>query len=130
MARIVKFTPKIAYSAKFWSTQYRSWKSIILSYLLHSSYSLDPSRVIEVFSRCSGFFVSVTINFQAMGIFKKTPEVAVSQSVVGRNNAQKKQGLLGMLANPYVFMTCFFASLGCMMYGYGSYYNPFSFETI
>jgi len=53
-----------------------------------------------------------------MGIFKKTPVAAVSQSVVGRNNAEKQHGLMGMLANPYVFMTCLFASLGCMMYGY------------
>jgi hypothetical protein len=60
-----------------------------------------------------------------MGIFKKTPEAAISQSVVGRANAQKKQGLMGMLANPYVFMTCLFASLGCMMYGYGSFILPF-----
>lgn len=41
-----------------------------------------------------------------------------SQSVVGRANAQKRHGLLGMLHNPYVFMSCLFASLGCMMYGY------------
>ncbi|TVY85164.1 MFS glucose transporter mfs1 [Lachnellula suecica] len=53
-----------------------------------------------------------------MGVFKKTPEAAVSQSVVARNNVAKKQGIMGMLANPYVFMTCCFASLGCMMYGY------------
>jgi MFS family permease len=25
---------------------------------------------------------------------------------------------MGMLKNPYVFMTCSFASLGCIMYGY------------
>ncbi|KAH6663431.1 sugar transporter [Halenospora varia] len=49
---------------------------------------------------------------------KKVAEAKVSQSVVGRNNAEKKHGLMGMLANPYVFMTCLFASLGCMMYGY------------
>ena len=42
----------------------------------------------------------------------------ISQSVVGRNNAQKSHGLIGMIKNPYVFMTCSFASLGCMMYGY------------
>lgn len=41
-----------------------------------------------------------------------------SQSLVGRANANKTVGLRGMLANPYVFMTCCFASLGCMMYGY------------
>ncbi|KAJ5108533.1 Major facilitator superfamily domain general substrate transporter [Penicillium angulare] len=44
--------------------------------------------------------------------------MAVSQSVVGRNNAEKAHGLMGMLKNPYVFMTCCFASLGCIMYGY------------
>ncbi|KAJ5665148.1 sugar transporter [Penicillium maclennaniae] len=43
---------------------------------------------------------------------------AVSQSVVARNNADKPHGLAGMLKNPYVFMTCLFASLGCIMYGY------------
>ncbi|TVY51676.1 MFS glucose transporter mfs1 [Lachnellula cervina] len=53
-----------------------------------------------------------------MGFLKKTPNAAVSQSVVGRANAVKQNGLRGMLANPYVFMTCLFASLGCMMYGY------------
>jgi hypothetical protein len=59
-----------------------------------------------------------------MGILKKTPEAAVSQSVVGRNNAEKQHGLMGMLANPYVFMTCLFASLGCMMYGYDQVSKP------
>ncbi|KAL2852036.1 general substrate transporter [Aspergillus pseudoustus] len=44
--------------------------------------------------------------------------MAVSQSVVGRNNAEKPHGLVGMLKNPYVFMTCAFASIGCIMYGY------------
>ncbi|KAJ5689174.1 hypothetical protein N7462_003566 [Penicillium macrosclerotiorum] len=44
--------------------------------------------------------------------------MAVSQSVVGRNNAEKPHGLAGMLKNPYVFATCLFASLGCIMYGY------------
>ncbi|TVY13864.1 Sugar transport protein 7 [Lachnellula arida] len=53
-----------------------------------------------------------------MGFLKKTPNAAVSQSVVGRANAVKQNGIRGMLANPYVFMTCLFASLGCMMYGY------------
>ncbi|KAF4632951.1 hypothetical protein G7Y89_g5174 [Cudoniella acicularis] len=53
-----------------------------------------------------------------MVTIQKVAESKVSQSVVGRNNADKKHGLLGMLANPYVFMTCLFASLGCMMYGY------------
>ncbi|OAG35736.1 hypothetical protein AYO21_10053 [Fonsecaea monophora] len=45
-------------------------------------------------------------------------EAKVSQSIVGRNNANKPHGIVGMLKNPYVFMTCAFASLGCMMYGY------------
>ena len=45
-------------------------------------------------------------------------EAAISQSLVGRNNATKAHGLLGFIRNPYVFMTCAFASLGCMMYGY------------
>ncbi|KAN0108041.1 sugar transporter [Hyaloscypha variabilis] len=54
-----------------------------------------------------------------MAIFKKTiKEAAISQSLVGRANANKQHGILGMLHNPYVFMTCLFASLGCMMYGY------------
>lgn len=44
--------------------------------------------------------------------------MAVSQSVVGRNNAEKAHGIVGMLKNPYVFSTCLFASLGCIMYGY------------
>ncbi|OJJ42858.1 hypothetical protein ASPZODRAFT_155103 [Penicilliopsis zonata CBS 506.65] len=44
--------------------------------------------------------------------------MAVSQSVVGRNNADKASGLIGMFRNPYVFGTCCFASLGCVMYGY------------
>lgn len=44
--------------------------------------------------------------------------MAVSQSVVGRNNAEKPHGLAGMLKNPYVSATCLFASLGCIMYGY------------
>ncbi|KAJ5495360.1 hypothetical protein N7539_000476 [Penicillium diatomitis] len=44
--------------------------------------------------------------------------MAISQSVVGRANAEKAHGLMGMLQNPYVFMTCLFASLGCIMYGY------------
>jgi MFS family permease len=41
-----------------------------------------------------------------------------SQSIVGRANENKQHGIVGMLHNPYVFMTCLFASLGCMMYGY------------
>ena len=41
-----------------------------------------------------------------------------TQSLVGQNNAHLKHGLGGFLENPYVFMTCCFASLGCMMYGY------------
>ncbi|PYH44565.1 sugar porter family MFS transporter [Aspergillus saccharolyticus JOP 1030-1] len=44
--------------------------------------------------------------------------MVVSQSVVGRANAEKPHGLVGMLKNPYVFATCAFASLGCIMYGY------------
>lgn len=44
--------------------------------------------------------------------------MVASQSVVGRNNAEKPHGLVGMLKNPYVFATCLFASLGCTMYGY------------
>ncbi|KUJ06557.1 sugar transporter [Mollisia scopiformis] len=50
--------------------------------------------------------------------FGKVQEAKVSQSVVGRTNANKRHGIIGMLQNPYVFMTCLFASLGCMMYGY------------
>jgi MFS family permease len=42
----------------------------------------------------------------------------VSQSVVGRARAKQRRGLLGMMDNPYVFMTCAFASIGCIMYGY------------
>jgi MFS family permease len=54
-----------------------------------------------------------------MAIFKKgVKEAKVSQSLVGRANENKKHGLLGMLQNPHVFITCLFASLGCMMYGY------------
>jgi MFS family permease len=49
---------------------------------------------------------------------RKVADAAVSQSVVGRTNATKRHGIIGMLQNPYVFMTCLFASLGCMMYGY------------
>ncbi|KAJ5241287.1 Major facilitator superfamily domain general substrate transporter [Penicillium citrinum] len=44
--------------------------------------------------------------------------MVASQSVVGRNNAEKAHGIVGMLKNPYVFSTCLFASLGCIMYGY------------
>ncbi|KAJ5981231.1 hypothetical protein N7499_001756 [Penicillium canescens] len=44
--------------------------------------------------------------------------MAVSQSVVGRTNAEKPHGLKGFVSNPYVFFTCLFASLGCIMYGY------------
>ncbi|KAF7902992.1 hypothetical protein EAF00_002894 [Botryotinia globosa] len=43
---------------------------------------------------------------------------APSQSLVARQNAAKAHGLMGMLKNPYVFLTCLFASLGCTMYGY------------
>lgn len=42
----------------------------------------------------------------------------VSQSAVGRAAAEKQHGLMGMLKNPYVFATCAFASIGCIMYGY------------
>ncbi|MCJ1301208.1 hypothetical protein MMC08_004007 [Hypocenomyce scalaris] len=45
-------------------------------------------------------------------------EAANSVSVVGRANAEKRHGIVGMIQSPYVFMTCLFASLGCMMYGY------------
>ena len=41
-----------------------------------------------------------------------------SQSAVGRLRAEKPHGLAGMIKNPYVFMTCAFAALGCLMYGY------------
>jgi MFS family permease len=41
-----------------------------------------------------------------------------SQSLVGRTAATKQHGIPGMLKNPYVFMTCSFVALGCMMYGY------------
>jgi MFS family permease len=41
-----------------------------------------------------------------------------SQSAVGRAAAGKEHGIVGMLKNPYVFMTCAFASIGCCMYGY------------
>ncbi|EKV10672.1 Sugar transporter [Penicillium digitatum PHI26] len=44
--------------------------------------------------------------------------MAISQSVVGRANAEKPHGLKGFISNPYVFFTCLFASLGCIMYGY------------
>ncbi|KAJ5517961.1 Major facilitator superfamily domain general substrate transporter [Penicillium expansum] len=44
--------------------------------------------------------------------------MAISQSVVGRTNAEKPHGLKGFISNPYVFFTCLFASLGCIMYGY------------
>ena len=42
----------------------------------------------------------------------------MSTSVVGRVRAEKAHGIVGMLRNPYVFMTCSFAALGCLMYGY------------
>lgn len=42
----------------------------------------------------------------------KFKQSEVIQSVVGRANASKKNGALGMLNNPYVFLTCLFASLG------------------
>lgn len=45
-------------------------------------------------------------------------ETPASQSVVARTLATQRHGILGMLQNPYVFLTCLFASLGCMMYGY------------
>jgi sugar porter (SP) family MFS transporter len=56
-----------------------------------------------------------------MAIFKKLDDsknAAVSQSVVGRANAQKAHGLMGIIRNPYVAMCASFASLGCVMYGY------------
>lgn len=43
--------------------------------------------------------------------------VITSQSAVGRAAAEKQHGIIGMLKNPYVFMTCAFASIGCIMYG-------------
>lgn len=45
-------------------------------------------------------------------------EAKNSQSLVGRQNASKPKGIVGMLKNPYVALTCVFVSLGCMMYGY------------
>lgn len=44
--------------------------------------------------------------------------VVASQSAVGRHGAEKPHGIVGMLRNPYVFLTCAFAALGCLMYGY------------
>ncbi|KAJ6104777.1 Major facilitator superfamily domain general substrate transporter [Penicillium sp. IBT 18751x] len=44
--------------------------------------------------------------------------MVASQSVVGRANAEKAHGIVGLLKNPFVFLTCCFASLGCIMYGY------------
>lgn len=41
-----------------------------------------------------------------------------SQSAVGRLAAERQHGIAGMLKNPYVSMTCAFAALGCIMYGY------------
>ncbi|KAF3767942.1 putative sugar transporter [Cryphonectria parasitica EP155] len=41
-----------------------------------------------------------------------------SQSAVGRLAAERQHGIVGMLKNPYVSMTCCFAALGCIMYGY------------
>jgi MFS family permease len=54
----------------------------------------------------------------AIKISKVVKSAPASQSIVGRTNATKEHGIIGMLHNPYVFMTCLFASLGCMMYGY------------
>lgn len=51
-------------------------------------------------------------------LVKMVYEAKNSQSVVGRALATQRHGILGMLQNPYVFLTCLFASLGCMMYGY------------
>ncbi len=54
-----------------------------------------------------------------MAILKKRVNLtAVSQSVVGRSNANKSKGLKGIIDNPYVFMCAAFASIGCIMYGY------------
>lgn len=39
-------------------------------------------------------------------------------SAVGRVRADKPHGIVGMLKNPYVSLTCSFAALGCLMYGY------------
>lgn len=41
-----------------------------------------------------------------------------SVSALGRAHAEKATGLSGLLKNPFVFMTCSFAALGCLMYGY------------
>lgn len=53
----------------------------------------------------------------------KVPKKAVntaaqSQSVVGRTNAGKATGLVGIFKNPYVAACASFASIGCIMYGY------------
>jgi MFS family permease len=53
-----------------------------------------------------------------MAVLAGAKEAKNSQSLVGRKNATKPHGIVGMVKNPYVFMTCVFASLGCMMYGY------------
>lgn len=53
-----------------------------------------------------------------MVVLSGKKEAKNSQSLVGRENASKPHGIVGMVKNPYVFMTCVFASLGCMMYGY------------
>ena len=44
--------------------------------------------------------------------------VKESVSAVGRTRAEKPHGIVGLFKNPYVFMTCSFAALDCLMYGY------------
>ncbi|TGO84626.1 hypothetical protein BPOR_0484g00070 [Botrytis porri] len=60
---------------------------------------------------------------------------APSQSLVARQDAAKAHGLMGMLKNPYVFLTYLFALLGCVMSrprshvpspGYGKLRDEFS----
>lgn len=41
-----------------------------------------------------------------------------SVSAVGRARAERSHGIVGMLKNPYVSLTCAFVALGCLMYGY------------
>lgn len=84
---------------------YSYWHSITKRVLLPHFLDLQP----RVEPSC--------LPIMAFGV-GKVREVKVSQSVVGRANAEKTHGLIGMLQNPYVFMTCLFASLACMMYGY------------
>jgi MFS family permease len=59
----------------------------------------------------------ITVYFLSV-LHPSSSKMAVSQSVVGRANAEKAHGIMGLLKNPFVFLTCCFASLGCIMYGY------------